>query len=45
MAEKSDVIDKNFGVVIAFWLPGFLLLWGLTYSFTDLGKLACTRFG
>lgn len=39
MAEKSDVIDKNFGVVIAFWLPGFLLLWGLTYSFPQVSAL------
>lgn len=39
MAEKSDAIDKNFGVVIAFWLPGFILLWGLTYSFPELNKL------
>jgi hypothetical protein len=39
MAENSDVIDKNFGVVIAFWLPGFILLWGLTYSFPELDKL------
>lgn len=39
MAEKSDVIDKNFGVVIAFWLPGFLLLWGLAYSFPQLSAL------
>ncbi|WP_423886737.1 hypothetical protein [Bradyrhizobium sp.] len=39
MAEKSDVIDKKFGVVIAFWLPGFILLWGLTYSFPELDKL------
>jgi hypothetical protein len=39
MAEKSDAIDKNFGVVIAFWLPGFILSWGLTYSFPELDKL------
>jgi hypothetical protein len=28
----KDVTDKNFGVIIAFWLPGFILLWGLSYS-------------
>lgn len=28
----KDVTDKNFGVIIAFWLPGFLLLWGLSYT-------------
>jgi hypothetical protein len=34
----KDVSDKNFGVIIAFLLPGFLLLWGLTYSHDELGK-------
>jgi hypothetical protein len=34
----KDVTDKNFGVIIAFLLPGFLLLWGLTYSHDELGK-------
>jgi hypothetical protein len=28
----KDITDKNFGVVIAFLLPGFMLLWGLSYS-------------
>jgi hypothetical protein len=28
----KDVSDKSFGVVIAFLLPGFVLLWGLSYS-------------
>ena len=28
----KEVTDKNFGVLIAFWLPGFLLLWGLSFS-------------
>jgi len=32
----KDVTDKNFGVIIAFWLPGFLLLWGLSYSSNDI---------
>ena|SRR5439155_12813876 len=32
----KDLTDKNFGVVIAFWLPGFLLLWGLSYSSVDV---------
>jgi hypothetical protein len=31
-----NITDKNFGVVIAFWLPGFLLLWGLSYSWPDI---------
>jgi len=28
----KDVTDKNFGVIIAFLLPGFIFLWGLSYS-------------
>jgi hypothetical protein len=28
----KDVTAKNFGVVIAFLLPGFILLWGLSFS-------------
>src|SRR5438045_3076559 len=28
----KDVTEKNFGVIIAFWLPGFLFLWGLSYA-------------
>ena len=32
----KDITDKNFGVIIAFWLPGVILLWGLTYSYPEL---------
>jgi hypothetical protein len=32
----KDITDKTFGVIIAFWLPGFLLLWGLSYSSRDI---------
>ncbi len=32
----KDVTDKNFGVIIAFLLPGFLFLWGLSYSFEEV---------
>jgi hypothetical protein len=32
----KEVTDKNFGVVIALWLPGVILLWGLTYSYPHL---------
>jgi chromate transport protein ChrA len=32
----KDVTDKNFGVIIAFLLPGFLLLWGLSYSSKEI---------
>lgn len=34
----KDVTDKNFGVVIAFLLPGFLFLWGLSFSNDEVGK-------
>ena len=27
----KDFSDKTFGLIIAFWLPGFLCLWGLFY--------------
>jgi hypothetical protein len=32
----KEVTDQNFGVIIAFWLPGFLLLWGLSYSSPEI---------
>jgi hypothetical protein len=32
----KDISDKNFGPLIAFCLPGFILLLGLSYSFPDL---------
>ena len=32
----KDVTDKNFGVIIAFLLPGFILLWGLSYSSVEV---------
>jgi len=32
----KDVTEKNFGVIIAFWLPGFLLLWALSYSWPEV---------
>jgi hypothetical protein len=28
----KDLSEKNFGVVIAFLLPGFILLWGISFS-------------
>jgi hypothetical protein len=28
----KDISDKNFGVIIAFLIPGFMLLWGLSFS-------------
>jgi hypothetical protein len=32
----KDITEGNFGVIIAFWLPGFILLWTLSYSSNDL---------
>src|ERR1700730_3466555 len=32
----KDVTEKNFGVIIAFLVPGFLLLWGLSYSSPEI---------
>jgi hypothetical protein len=32
----KDITDKNFGPLIAFCLPGFILLLALSYSFPDL---------
>lgn len=34
----KEVTDKNFGMVIAFMLPGFILAWSLTLPFPALGK-------
>jgi chromate transport protein ChrA len=33
----KDVTDKNFGTIIAFLLPGALLLWGLSLALPDVG--------
>jgi hypothetical protein len=33
-----ELTDKNFGSIIAFWLPGFVLLWGLSFSNTEIAK-------
>lgn len=32
----KEVTSNNFGVVIAFLLPGFLFLWGLSYSSNEV---------
>lgn len=32
----KDLNEKNFGIVIAFLLPGFILLWGLSFSFEEV---------
>jgi hypothetical protein len=32
----KEVTEKNFGLVIAFMLPGFLLLWALTFSYPNV---------
>jgi hypothetical protein len=35
----KEVTSKNFGLIIAFWLPGFILLWNLSYL-SDLAASA-----
>lgn len=35
----KNVTDKNFGLVIAFLLPGFICLWGLSFSYTEIAAL------
>jgi hypothetical protein len=35
----KDLSSENFGVIIAFWLPGFVLLWALSYSIPGLTPL------
>jgi hypothetical protein len=37
-AQMKDISEKNFGVVIAFLLPGFLFLWGLSYSCDEVAS-------
>jgi hypothetical protein len=32
----KDLTENNFGVIIAFLLPGFVLLYGLSYSSNDV---------
>ncbi|MGA2958324.1 MAG: hypothetical protein ABSF48_21680 [Thermodesulfobacteriota bacterium] len=32
----KDVSERNFGVIIAFLLPGFLFIWGISYSSNDV---------
>lgn len=34
-----EITEKNFGLVIAFWLPGFLLIWGLSYTSDQVASL------
>lgn len=35
----NDVTDKNFGLIIAFLIPGFICLWGLSLSFDEIKPL------
>ena len=35
----QEVNNKNFSLAIAFWLPGFVLLWGLSYSVDEVRTL------
>lgn len=41
----KDITEKNFGVIIAFWLPGFLLLWGVSYSFPSIATWLAASSG
>jgi hypothetical protein len=41
----KDISEKNFGVIIAFWLPGFLLLWGVSYSFPSIATWLVSSSG
>jgi len=34
----KDLTDKNFGLIIAFLLPGFLFLWGLSYTSDEVAS-------
>jgi hypothetical protein len=34
----NGLTEKNFGYLIAFGLPGFLLLWGASYSFAEIAE-------
>ena len=34
--------EKNFGVIIAFLLPGFLFLWGLSFSYDEVTNWLAT---
>jgi hypothetical protein len=38
----KEVTEKNFGVIIAFWLPGFLFMWGLSYSLPSVAAWLAT---
>jgi hypothetical protein len=38
-------IRENFGVIIAFLLPGFLLLWGLSFSFENVAQWLAASSG
>ena len=35
----KEITDKNFGLIIAFLLPGFLLLWFLALSDNDNSEI------
>ena len=38
----KEITEKNFGVIIAFWLPGFLFLWGLSFSLPSVASWLAT---
>lgn len=39
MLDVKDVTDKNFGVLIAFALPGFIFLWGISFTVEEYRSL------
>lgn len=41
----KEITEKNFGVIIAFLLPGFLFLWGLSYSSPQVATWLATSSG
>lgn len=41
----KNITEKHFGVIIAFLLPGFLFLWGLSYSSPQVATWLATSSG
>jgi hypothetical protein len=38
----KDISDKNFGPLIGFCLPGFILLYALSFSFSEVSDWLAT---
>src|SRR5438132_12180024 len=41
----KDLNQDNFGLLIAFLLPGFILLWGLSFSYPGVASWLTTNSG